>query len=220
MILKEIIVADKEFMLPKNIIILSAVLGVIYSILCMAGCGSGTTEDQDVISGTPCSLGEPAEEFVYPEAPYGVEIGDRFQDFSMKDCDGANVSFSDLLSRSEMVLINVAAGWCTNCIAETPELEKEFAQGFCSRELAVIQILFEDEDLLPADAGFCANWRDRFKVTYPVVIDPDFTIGIYGDSDQMPLNIVVDKEGIIQYKAVGSNLGDLHQRMNEWLPAE
>lgn len=156
----------------------------------------------------------------YPPGPYGISVGDRFEDFELEDCDGEPVRFSDLMADAELVMFNVGAGWCKPCIDESETLDCDIFVPFCGRGLRVVQVLFQKEDGLPATKLFCKQWRERFGLSFPVVVDPTFATAKYfqDPSSQTPLTLLVDKEGTIVFREVGEPSGDLDLRIDGLLP--
>ena len=176
--------------------------------------------EPDPIEPVSCELIENLDGFTYPEGPYGSHIGDRLEDFVLRDCDGNDVSFGQGLSQAELVLLNVGAGWCGPCIEETRVMEEEIFQPFCSRGLRIVQVLFEDADALPTTSLFCQQWRDEYELTFPVLRDTLFTVESYFDDHmtQTPLNLLIDREGVIRYREEGIAPGDLATQIEALLP--
>ena len=195
----------------------------------LAGCGSGSdgAAGGDAVAATDagltptpaaCGLTAPPIGWTYPEGPYGGGVGEVFADFALQDCDGNPVSFGELLGGAELVLFNVGAGWCQPCIDETEELEAKVNQRFCGRGLRTIQVLFEDDQSRPATKLFCRQWRESFGLTFPVVVDPLFTTERYFEAAQTPLNLLVDKAGVIRFRATGKPPSDFEDRIDQLLP--
>jgi peroxiredoxin len=165
-----------------------------------------------------CRLSDAPPDLVYPEGPYGGAVGDVFEDFSLKDCDGNEIQFADILAQAELVLFNVGAGWCQPCIEETEKLEAEIHRPFCERGLRVVQVLFQDEDGELPTTLFCKEWRDTYGLNFPVLLDPLFSTEAYFEAAQTPLNLLIDKEGRIVFRATGEAPADLPARIDELLP--
>lgn len=167
-----------------------------------------------------CELREITDGFSYPEGPYGSQVSDRLADFTLKDCDGNDVSFGQILSQSELVLLNVGAGWCGPCIEETRVMEEEVFQPFCRQGLRIVQVLFQDIDALPTTSLFCQQWRDEYSLTFPVLRDPLFTVESYFDDHltQTPLNFLIDRDGVIRYREEGVAPDDLATQIEALLP--
>jgi peroxiredoxin len=153
--------------------------------------------------GAVCSYAAPDPDFVYPAGPYGVQVGDVLAPFSYQDCDGKPVTLAEVLSQGDVVLFNVATGWCPRCTAETSKIETALHQAYCARGLRIVQVLTEDAQSNPASASFCAEWRARYGLTYPVLIDPGHTTAPYFAGGAQPLNLLVDRLGVIRYRSVG-----------------
>src|SRR6478672_1447672 len=82
-------------------------------------------------------------------------------EFTMKDADGKDLKFETL--RGKPLVVNFWATWCGPCKIETPMLvalsEKYKAQG--------LTILGVETD---SDAAAVREFREKFKVTYPLVL--------------------------------------------------
>ncbi len=148
----------------------------------------------------------PATERDYPAGPYGVLPGEVMEDFTLEDCEGNPVRFGDVLAGAELVLFNVGAGWCAPCVEETLRLEDEVFRRYCGQGLAVVQVLFEDADARPATGFFCKAWQAQYRLTFPVVKDPLFSVERFFEdaATQTPLNLLVDGEGRILWREVGT----------------
>lgn len=116
----------------------------------------------------------------------------------MHDCDGNLVRFGDILAARELVFLSVGAGWCQPCIDEAAKLELGFHRQYCDRGLGVVQILFQDDSGGPATKHFCKEWRESYGLTFPVPVDPLFVTGAFFDGSTAPLNVLVNKEGVIE----------------------
>ena len=165
----------------------------------------------------PCETAAPPSDWTYPAGPYGKAVGERFADFELRDCDGNQVQFSDVLGDASLVLFNVGAGWCKPCLEEAEILESKVYRRHCGAGLRVVQVLKSDSDDGPATTGFCKQWRDRWGLTFPVLIDPLFETGQYVDATGFPLNMLVDRQGVIRYVHTGDVPSDLDQRISEFL---
>lgn len=177
--------------------------------------GSETSIDWDV-----CSLESEFDDVAYPDGPYGIAVGDRLESLTLDDCDGRPISFQNILNGSQLMLLNVAAGWCGPCIEETQGLEEEIFQAFCGRGLHVVQVVFEDGLARPATSLFCGQWRDRYGLTFPVLRDPIFRTEALFENRlvQTPLNLLIDSEGIIIYRSMGEVDENLARVIDEELP--
>lgn len=190
---------------------------------CGGGGDSGGGSDAGAVNLTPpaeCALSGPPAGWTYPSGPYGQEVGDTFENITLDDCDGNPVSFGDILSESELVLFNIGAGWCAPCIEESAKLDATVFRPHCGRGLRVVQVLFEDDRSRPATKFFCNEWKNRYTLSFPVVVDPLFKTEKYFSSvqSQTPVNFLIDSAGTIVFKETGTPAADLPQRIDQLLP--
>lgn len=138
----------------------------------------------------------------------GHDIGNRFEGFAFASCDGStSVTNDDSVPPCDVLLFNVSTGWCLPCQKETPRfqrLHEEHPTG-----LSIVQVLYQDDTSAPPGPTFCDEWsNDRFPepLTFDVLIDTAGTAANYFDnpSAQMPLNIVVDRNGCVANNWVGT----------------
>jgi peroxiredoxin len=182
--------------------------------------GDGTDGGVDLAPPPECALTAPPDDWVYPAGPYGDEIGETLENFTLDDCDGNEIDFGDVLGQSEITLVSIGSGWCDPCIEESETLDSEVFREFCPRGLQVVQILFEDELSRPATKLFCSEWRERYTMSFPVVVDPLFVTGKYFETieSQTPINFLVTNTGEIVFKSLGTPAFDLPDRLDELLP--
>lgn len=198
------------------------------AVAALIGCGGGggssprdMAEGADTAVAPPCPYDVVSDGWTYPSGPYGTNVGDRVEDFSLQDCDGRPVHFGEVLSGATLVLLNVAAGWCIPCMSETQTIEAEIHHPLCPRGLRIVQVLFEDENGLPASQEFCQKWRTKFGLTFPVLFDPGFVTKKFFSgsiSGSTPLNLLVDSGATIRYRAAGPVPPDFRARIEEFLP--
>jgi peroxiredoxin len=153
----------------------------------------------------------------------GSKVGDRIADFTLPDCDGNAVRLADVLAGGEAALVVVAAGWCASCVKEAETLERDVADRWGPRGLRVLQVLFEDALGAPAGPQFCREWRDRFGLSFPVVVDADAAVAGAlgaGGAAATPLNLVTDREAVVLYRAAGPVPPDLAPFLEGLLPPE
>jgi hypothetical protein len=192
--------------------------------LALAACGGGSEASPDAggdLEPPPgCALGAPPAGWTYPAGPYGTDVDDTFENLVLDDCDGAQVNVGDVLAQAQLLLVSVGAGWCEPCIEESETLDAEIFRAYCPRGLRVVQILFQDDQSRPATGLFCQEWKQRYAMSFPVLRDPLFeTQRFFTDiTAQTPVNLLVDPDGAIVYKEVGTPAADLPQRLDGLLP--
>ncbi|GAB4520235.1 MAG: hypothetical protein Tsb0020_38870 [Haliangiales bacterium] len=195
----------------------------MWSITGALGCGGGDSGgDPGGSDAAPaaCVTSPAPDGWQYPSGPYGVEPGETLADIALEDCDGEPVSLGEVLGDAELMLVSIGAGWCEPCVTESETLEAEIYSPYCERGLRAVQILFQDTDSQPATRDFCRQWRERFGLSFPVLIDPLFESERYFDdvAGQTPINFLITRDGEIVYKATGTPAADLPDRIDALLP--
>ncbi len=164
-------------------------------------------------TGDPCAIQPAPADYSYPQGSTGIQVGQIYPDFVLEDCDGNPVHFADVLAGARAVLINVGAGWCTECKAEAPMLESGYFRKYCERGFRIVQVLFQDENVNPVTKLFCKQWRKQFGMTFPVLVDPTSSLvePLIADGGSVPVNIILDSNGVVLSRVHGNipeSLGD------------
>ncbi len=135
-------------------------------------------------------------------------------DFTLKDLSGKRVSLSDF--RGKTVLLNFWATWCTDCIAEMPDLiALRNAEG---PGVVILGIALDN----PSDGmGPSANTsghkeagvdaiRQRVGravrirgINYIVLLDPDGSVGAQYYGGELPTNVILDAQGRVRRRFIG-----------------
>ena len=114
------------------------------------------------------------------------------------DLDGNNSTLADYRGKS-VVLVNFWGLRCQNCIEEMPFLER-LHNKYGSKGLAVLGI---NTDGLPGDLLKKYMPQLPLEVTYPIIVDPDFTIVDAFEMMAAPLTIVIAKDGTVRFRHEG-----------------
>jgi cytochrome c biogenesis protein CcmG/thiol:disulfide interchange protein DsbE len=133
--------------------------------------------------------------------------------FSLPTLDPAAGAFSPAEMQGRVWLLNVWATWCVACRKEHPLLV-EFAQrhqvpivGMSYKEIQPQDVQAQGMDV-NAKLQFARErsqvWLSRYGNPYVLsVIDLDGRVGIQYGVYGVPETYVIDKQGVIRYKAVG-----------------
>lgn len=129
-------------------------------------------------------------------------IQEQSPDFTLLDGEGNSLSSFELANK--VVVVDFWATWCRSCIAEFTELEKVQAKYKDEKD---VQLLIVNED-----NGGNEEIMKKFLTRKP------FELPFYVDSNEitykafkvegMPTLFIIDKSGVIRYKAVGYNGAD------------
>lgn len=177
-----------------------------------------------VIGNTACQGGS------YVSGPYGVIPGATLINHCYETSEGDYLSLADIYADEEakLLLITTSAGWCSACIEEQPYLQQWYTDHY-EDGLRIVVTLFEDENLVPANLGYASDWKSRFSLTFPVVVDPSVEysdlgmsmtqMGWYYDTKLAPMQMLVDAKTMkILSLDVGASTDTLYQKIQGYLP--
>lgn len=137
----------------------------------------------------------------------GAAVGFKAPDFSLMDLDGNPVSLSDY--RGKVVLLNIWATYCGPCRKEMPSLDglmKEMADyGFVILAISIDPGKSEDVREFMEENGYA------FKVLH----DPKKKISARYYFTGIPTTYIIDMNGIIVDKAVGSEDWERKDRIDQ-----
>lgn len=110
-------------------------------------------------------------------------------------------SFDLAQAQGDVVVINVWASWCAPCRAEAPDLEAAWAR-FAGADVQFVGLNTRDS---PSSA---AGFVNRFKITYPSIVDTDGQLQLlFRDTlppQAIPSTLIVDKKGRVAARALGT----------------
>ncbi len=151
------------------------------------------------------------QNFLLTEAPI---VGHLAPDFTAVTPEGAAFSLGDYVDRSAAngmpVVLNFWASWCGPCRIEMPHFERA-SLNYNGR----VQILGINQ---AENAETVARFQQTTGVTYPLLVDEDWTVNnLYGVTN-LPTTIFVGADGIVQEVFVGTmNQAVLEDKINQLL---
>jgi len=142
----------------------------------------------------------------------GSLVGQQLPDLTFRDpVAGVDVRTADFAGSADVkaLLINAAAGWCTVCKAEAPELA-DWHEAYAAQGLTIVYTLFEDAEGSPPADGFAKGWCDALELPFTCLIDTGFATGAglapYFDPSLAPLNLLVRTSDMtVVYAGTGFN---------------
>jgi peroxiredoxin len=130
-----------------------------------------------------------------PDSTTWVVVGQAVPRFSVSTLDGKIIQMPDLDRRA--VLLTFFATWCAACDMEMPELENQIWQKYKKRGLLVLALGREH-----SEKELNAFVKEK-NLTFPVASDPKRELFGKFARQNIPRNVLVDKNGVIVYSSVG-----------------
>ena len=131
----------------------------------------------------------------YPAAP----------DFTLQDIKGNDVTLSSY--KGKVVFVNFWATWCPPCRREIPafiELKDELGE----KGFTVLGIVVD-----PREFDKVAPYADKMGMNYPVLLDKNGVSNLYGGISSIPTTFVVNREGKVVERIVGSRPKDVFRQV-------
>ncbi|HTK18205.1 MAG TPA: TlpA disulfide reductase family protein [Mucilaginibacter sp.] len=138
------------------------------------------------------------------EAPF-FKTGAPFNFFDMKDINGADIKSADL--QGKIVVVNFWFIACPRCRYETPELNRLVKEYKDNKDIVFVAITF---DRLPDVQKFL----NISPFEYRVVSDAWPQFKSYKITE-CPVNLVVDKKGMIRFNSLGYDNGNVPYWINK-----
>ena len=185
---------------------LKVVAAVAACLLGIMGCDN-TVEEVDAggsdagasDSGGPAACGIPTDGF-------GVSEGSNFLPLTLSDCDGADYEFygdAEGYGTTTFTVVSIAAGWCAPCRREAALMQEFLVDRYGPNNVRVIVAIIQNNDYEAPDAAFCSDWRSRYGLTNPVLLDPTQETQLYFPAGSLPATLIVDCAGQIVHREYG-----------------
>lgn len=126
----------------------------------------------------------------------GLEQGNQAPDFELTTVDGETVRLSEL--RGEKILLNFWATWCPPCRAEMPDMQKYHEEDNEGIILAV-NLLETEQSFRQVD-----DFLQEYGITFRILMDENTEVSSLYSAFALPTSYLINKEGIIHTKAIGT----------------
>ncbi|HEY2847199.1 MAG TPA: TlpA disulfide reductase family protein [Pyrinomonadaceae bacterium] len=113
---------------------------------------------------------------------------------ALRDLHGKTVNLGDF--KGKVVLLNFWATWCVPCRAEVPQLVRW--QDEYKDKLQIVGITYP-----PTSSPKVRVFVRTNKIGYPVLLGKRATKRLFDNSANLPITIVIDREGNIAARIVG-----------------
>jgi len=116
-------------------------------------------------------------------------------DFTLKDLQGRDVSFSDY--QGQVVMVNFWAPWCGPCVRETPDLV-DLSDDYGDQGLQIlgVAVAFRGEQSVH-------DFANKWEVSYPVLFGTDQLVKQYGGFRGIPTTFLFSRDGKLYRKYEG-----------------
>jgi len=128
--------------------------------------------------------------------------GDVAPDFTVKDTKNNDVTLS-AFKGAKVVLLNFWGLRCGACLEEMPYLE-DISKRYKDKNVVVLGV---DTDGVGAEDVNATLAELSMTITYPLLLDPEFKVTDTYTNFLVPLTIVIDRKGIVQYIHTGFEKG-------------
>lgn len=132
--------------------------------------------------------------FTYEQFFSSFPKGELAPEFALSDLNGKTVRLSDLKGKN--VIVHFWATWCPQCVEELPSLNN-FASTHTDIDVLAVS---EDE----AGAEVVSNFFAKKKPFFTVLLDPEGRVADRYKSYRVPESYLLDKEGKLLKRFVGS----------------
>lgn len=133
--------------------------------------------------------------FSWPGMSLAVGVGDRLPTFEAETLNGKTFRTNDLVDNQALFVVFWTT-WCPQCLLEIPKIKKTFSE-FEPKGMSFLAINAGVND----SKKKAEHYVKRFEIPYPVVFDEGSKITRQMGVKGVPTVIIVDKKGIIRYRA-------------------
>lgn len=123
------------------------------------------------------------------------EVGFRAPDFTLTDLEGDQVSLSDFRGE-RIVFVNFWASWCPPCRAEMPYIQEIYEEGRDQVKVLAVNLKESEEKV--------NKFMQKNGYEFTALLDNDGEVANTYLVRGIPKTVVIDKNGVIKGKHVGS----------------
>ena len=129
---------------------------------------------------------------VFAGVETGVDIGQKAAPFKLLSVEGKKVALESF-AKDKVTLLVFGTTWCPACRHEVPAL-KGYYNDLKDNGLMVLGIDVQESKKK------VNSFVEKNRIDYPVVLDSNADVARLYQVVGIPLNIILDKNGVIRYK--------------------
>jgi len=129
---------------------------------------------------------------VFVDVETGVNVGQKAAPFKLSTVDGKELELESF-AKDKVTLLVFGATWCPSCRHEIPIL-KEYYNELKDDGLKILSIDIQESEKK------VKSFVEKQQINYPVVLDSDAGVARLYKVVGIPLNVILDKNGVIVYK--------------------
>ncbi len=122
----------------------------------------------------------------------GVDIGQKAIPFTLLSVEGKQIALESF-AKDKVTLLVFGTTWCPSCRHEVPIL-KEYYYDLKDDGLMVLGIDVQESKKK------VSSFVGKNRINYPVALDSNADVARLYQVVGIPLNIILDKEGVIRYR--------------------
>jgi peroxiredoxin len=129
---------------------------------------------------------------VFAGVETGVDVGQKASPFKLLAIDGKEIALESF-AKDKVTLLVFGATWCPSCRHEIPIL-KEYHNELKDDGLKILSIDIQESKKK------VNSFVKKNRINYPVALDSNAEAARLYNVVGIPLNIILDNNGVIQYK--------------------
>lgn len=147
-----------------------------------------------VVTRSLSSQSEPVHPVAGPR--HIVKLGEPAPNFQLRDMNGRLVSLSDL--QGKVILLNFWATWCGPCRVEMPAMERLY-RTYSRKDFEILAVSTD-----PQGAAVTRPFQQEIGLTFPILHDADYRVGLAYGARTLPMTFMVDRQGIVRQLIFGA----------------
>lgn len=151
------------------------------------------------------------KQVVEPENIFKIQVNDPAGTFTVNMINGSSLNLSDL--KGKVILLNFWATWCAPCLMEFYDMPEKILTPFQNENFVFLPVsIGEKQDIVKKKI----EKLQADGIDLNSGIDPDLSIfHHFVSKESIPVNILIDQQGIIRYTSVGNSATSLDSLASE-----